>query len=76
LVIAGGPKLESELDALQLAYDAVSAGAAGVDFGRNVFQSTNPVGMIRALRRIVHEGWTPKEAAQELGQVVGGQAAR
>ena len=76
LVIAGGPKLESELDALQLAYDAVSAGAAGVDFGRNVFQSSNPVGMIRALRRIVHEGWTPKEAAQELGQVVGGQAAR
>ncbi len=76
LVIAGGPKLESEMDALQLAYDAVSAGAAGVDFGRNVFQSSNPVGMIRALRRIVHEGWTPKEAAQELGQVVGGQAAR
>lgn len=69
LVVAGGPKMETELDALKLAYDAVQAGAAGVDFGRNVFQSSNPVGMIKALRRIVHENWSTKEAAQELGQL-------
>lgn len=70
LVIAGGPKLETELDALKLAHEAINAGAAGVDFGRNVFQSSNPVGMIKALRRVVHEGWSPTEASEDLGQVV------
>src|SRR5439155_1618623 len=45
LVVAGGPKLETELDALELAYDAIQDGAKGVDMGRNIWQSTNPVGM-------------------------------
>ncbi|RJQ53015.1 MAG: 3-hydroxy-5-phosphonooxypentane-2,4-dione thiolase [Actinobacteria bacterium] len=54
LVIAGGKKLP-EREALQLAYDAVSRGAVGVDMGRNIFQSDNPVGMIKAVRAIVHE---------------------
>ena len=54
VVIAGGKKLP-ERDALQLAHDAVSDGAAGVDMGRNIFQSTSPVGMIRAVRAIVHD---------------------
>lgn len=67
LVIAGGPKLETEMDALRLAYDAVRLGAAGVDMGRNIWQSSNPVGMIRAIRRIVHDSATPEEAAEELG---------
>lgn len=62
VVIAGGPKLDSELDALRLAYDAVSRGAAGVDMGRNIFQSEYPVAMIQAVRKIVHEGATPDEA--------------
>lgn len=62
LVIAGGPKLETELDALQLASDAVSRGAAGVDMGRNIWQSPNPVAMIRAIRSIVHENVSLKEA--------------
>lgn len=62
VVIAGGPKLDSELDALKLAHDAVSRGAAGVDMGRNIFQSEHPVAMIQAVRRIVHEGATPAEA--------------
>jgi putative autoinducer-2 (AI-2) aldolase len=38
-----------------MAHDAISAGAAGVDFGRNIWQSAAPVAMIRALRAIVHE---------------------
>lgn len=54
VVIAGGKKV-SEMDALKLAHNAVSEGAAGVDMGRNIFQSTNPVGMIKAVRAIVHD---------------------
>jgi 3-hydroxy-5-phosphonooxypentane-2,4-dione thiolase len=61
LVIAGGKKLP-EKDALQLAQDAVADGAVGVDMGRNIFQSTSPVGMIRAVRSIVHDGTEVEEA--------------
>ncbi len=61
VVIAGGKKLP-EKEALQLAAAAVSKGAAGVDMGRNIFQSSNPVGMIRAVRAVVHEGKPVEEA--------------
>ena len=54
IVIAGGKKI-AEREAIQLAHDAVSAGARGVDMGRNIFQSDCPVGMIRAVRAVVHE---------------------
>ena len=53
VIIAGGPKLK-EKDALQLTYDAIKAGAVGVDMGRNIWQSDYPVPMIRAVRAIVH----------------------
>jgi putative autoinducer-2 (AI-2) aldolase len=55
LVVAGGKKVP-EKDAIQLAFNAVQAGARGVDMGRNIFQSDCPVGMIRAVRSVVHEG--------------------
>jgi putative autoinducer-2 (AI-2) aldolase len=55
IVIAGGKKLE-EAEALKMAYDAVQAGAAGVDMGRNIFQSNAPLAMIQAVRKVVHEG--------------------
>lgn len=61
IVIAGGKKLP-ELDALTMAYRAIQEGAAGVDMGRNIFQSDSPVGMIRAVRAVVHEGETPEAA--------------
>lgn len=54
VIIAGGKKLP-EREPLQLARSATSEGAVGVDMGRNIFQSENPVGMIRAVRAIVHE---------------------
>jgi len=54
VVIAGGKKLP-EKEALQMAYDAVSNGAIGVDMGRNIFQSDRPVGMIKAVKAIVHD---------------------
>lgn len=66
LVIAGGPKLNTPLDALKLAGDAVRKGAAGVDMGRNIWQSENAVGMIKAIRAIVHENAPVKEAAKLL----------
>lgn len=62
LVIAGGPKLETELDALQIAYDAIKRGAVGVDMGRNIWQSKHPVAMIKAIRAIVHENASVKKA--------------
>jgi putative autoinducer-2 (AI-2) aldolase len=62
VVIAGGKKLATERDALQLASDAVLAGAAGIDFGRNVWQSPHPQAMLRALRSVVHADATVEEA--------------
>lgn len=62
IVIAGGPKLETELDTFQLVHDALEAGAVGVDMGRNIWQHDYPIAMIKAIRAIVHEGSTAKEA--------------
>ena len=64
LVVAGGPKLESEMDAFQLASDAIREGAVGVDMGRNIWQSEHPVPMIRAIREIVHHGLSVREAKE------------
>ncbi|MDP1809021.1 MAG: 3-hydroxy-5-phosphonooxypentane-2,4-dione thiolase [Actinomycetota bacterium] len=62
VVIAGGPKLKTELDAMKMAYDAIQKGAVGVDMGRNIWQSDYPVPMIRAIREVVHNGAKPAEA--------------
>lgn len=63
IVMAGGKKI-AEIDALTMAYNAIQAGAAGVDMGRNIFQSDDPVAMIRAVRELIHNNATPKEALQ------------
>lgn len=62
VVIAGGPKLETEMDVFNMVHDAVSRGAAGVDMGRNIWQHDHPVAMIRAIRAVVHEGSSPRKA--------------
>ncbi|MEM2997266.1 MAG: 3-hydroxy-5-phosphonooxypentane-2,4-dione thiolase LsrF, partial [Candidatus Bathyarchaeia archaeon] len=62
VLIAGGPKMDTELEALETAYNAIQAGAVGVVMGRNIWQSDHSVAMIRAVRAIVHEGATPREA--------------
>ncbi|MEX0657397.1 MAG: 3-hydroxy-5-phosphonooxypentane-2,4-dione thiolase [Nitrosopumilaceae archaeon] len=64
VIIAGGPKLE-ERQALELTYNAIKSGAAGVDMGRNIWQSKYPVPMIRAVRAIVH-GNSNVEQAYDL----------
>ena len=61
VVMAGGKKMP-ERDALQMTANAIKEGASGVDMGRNIFQSDNPVGMIKAIRAIVHKGASVDEA--------------
>ena len=61
LVMAGGKKIP-ELDALKMSYNAIQEGAAGVDMGRNIFQSAAPIAMIQAVRGVVHDNLKPKEA--------------
>jgi putative autoinducer-2 (AI-2) aldolase len=64
VVIAGGKKIP-EADALQLAHNAISDGAAGVDMGRNIFQAESPVDMIQAVRSVVVDGVAPADAYKE-----------
>ena len=61
IVMAGGKKLP-ELEALTMAYNAVDQGAAGVDMGRNIFQSDAPAAMIQAVGKVVHEQMKPQQA--------------
>jgi putative autoinducer-2 (AI-2) aldolase len=63
VVMAGGKKIP-EIDALTMAYKAVSEGAVGVDMGRNIFQSDCPVGMIKAVKAVVHKLEKPNMALQ------------
>ncbi|MDH4122684.1 MAG: 3-hydroxy-5-phosphonooxypentane-2,4-dione thiolase [Thermoplasmata archaeon] len=61
IVVAGGPKIP-EKKALELTADSMQAGAIGVDMGRNIWQSDNPIAMIKAVRAIVHNDVNTKEA--------------
>jgi putative autoinducer-2 (AI-2) aldolase len=63
IVMAGGKKIP-ELDALTMAYNAVQQGAAGVDMGRNIFQSDAPRAMLQAVGRVVHDNMAPKDALE------------
>ena len=63
VVIAGGKKLP-EIEALELAYNAIQCGASGVDMGRNVFQSEAPLAMIKAVAGVVHDDLKPTEALE------------
>ncbi|MBI2440580.1 MAG: 3-hydroxy-5-phosphonooxypentane-2,4-dione thiolase [Lentisphaerae bacterium] len=68
IVMAGGKKLP-ELEALTMAYNAVQEGAAGVDMGRNIFQSDCPKAMIKAIGKVVHANLKPAEALEYLASV-------
>jgi putative autoinducer-2 (AI-2) aldolase len=62
VVMAGGPQVDTEREAFDFVYDGIEKGAVGVNLGRNIWQNDFPVAMIRALRAIIHENATPKEA--------------
>jgi putative autoinducer-2 (AI-2) aldolase len=62
VIIAGGPKCETELEVFEFVYDGMQKGGIGINLGRNVWQHPNPVAMAKALYAIVHEKATPKRA--------------
>jgi putative autoinducer-2 (AI-2) aldolase len=62
VVIAGGPKVDTEREVFEFVHDGMQRGAIGVNLGRNIWQSPHPVPMIRALRHIIHENGTVAEA--------------
>jgi putative autoinducer-2 (AI-2) aldolase len=62
VVIAGGPKTDSQLEVLQFVHDGMQRGAAGVNLGRNIWQDACPPGMAAALKAVIHEEATPKDA--------------
>ncbi|MHA1275213.1 MAG: 2-amino-3,7-dideoxy-D-threo-hept-6-ulosonate synthase [Promethearchaeota archaeon] len=66
VIIAGGPKIDTINDLLQMVYDSVQAGGAGVAFGRNVFQADDPTKLVSALSKIVHKGYTVEEVLKEI----------
>ncbi len=65
VIMAGGPKVNTELEVFEFVYDGMQNGAIGVNLGRNIWQNDFPVAMIKAIRAIIHQNATPKEA-QEL----------
>jgi putative autoinducer-2 (AI-2) aldolase len=63
-VIAGGPKLETPMDAFEMTYSALEQGACGVDMGRNIWQDDHALPMIQAVRAIIHENANPNQAKE------------
>jgi fructose-bisphosphate aldolase / 2-amino-3,7-dideoxy-D-threo-hept-6-ulosonate synthase len=68
VLIAGGPKCKSQQEVLQTTSDAITAGAAGLSIGRNVFQCDNQVQIVKALSAIVHKGASVEQALKVLGE--------
>ena len=62
VVIAGGPKVDTELEVFNFVHDGMEKGAIGVNLGRNIWQHDYPVAMVKALRAIIHEKANPKQA--------------
>lgn len=66
IVIAGGPKMESDRDIVQMVYDSVQAGGSGLSVGRNIFQNTQPARLVAALSKVVHENFSVDQACELL----------
>lgn len=64
VVVAGGPRVESELEVFEFVHDAIQKGAIGVNLGRNVWQNVYPVAMIRAIRSIIHQNASVEESSE------------
>lgn len=69
VVMAGGPKCETELEVLEFVYDGIQKGAIGVNLGRNVWQNPHPVAMARALQAVIHKNAAPKEAYELFNEL-------
>lgn len=73
VVIAGGPKTETQQEVFNFVYDGLQKGAVGVNLGRNIWQSEHPVAAIRAIRAIIHENYNAKEANDLYEQIRAGE---
>ena len=73
IVIAGGPKFDTELPVFEFVYDGMQKGAIGVNLGRNIWQHGHPVAMAKALHAIIHEEATAKEANDIFNEVKSGK---
>ncbi|ETR74407.1 MAG: fructose-bisphosphate aldolase, class I [Candidatus Magnetoglobus multicellularis str. Araruama] len=62
VVIAGGPKMDSDKAILEMVKDAIDAGASGTSIGRNIFQHDNPTKIVQAMTRVVHYNASVEEA--------------
>ena len=71
IIMAGGPKCETELEVLEFVHDGIQKGAVGINLGRNVWQSPQPVAMAKALRAVVHDNATVKQAQEIYDQTKG-----
>jgi 3-hydroxy-5-phosphonooxypentane-2,4-dione thiolase len=69
VVIAGGPKCESEVDVFKFVYDGIEKGAIGINLGRNVWQSSHPVAVAAGLKAIIHENANVKKAENIFNEV-------
>ena len=69
VVMAGGPKTETDREVFEFVHDGMEKGAIGVNLGRNIWQNDHPVAMIKALRAIIHEKASVKEANEIFEQV-------
>ena len=74
VVIAGGPKTETQQEVFDFVYDGIQKGAIGVNLGRNIWQTEHPVAAIRAIRAIVHDKYTAREAGDLFEKVKTGKA--
>ena len=69
VVVAGGPRMATSEELLQMISESMEAGAAGVAMGRNVFQAEDVRGMVKAISLVVHQGYDAREAMKELGEL-------
>jgi len=70
IVIAGGPKTETQREVFDFVHDGIQKGAIGVNLGRNIWQTEHPIAAIRAIRAIIHANYTPKEAEDLYAQII------
>jgi DhnA family fructose-bisphosphate aldolase class Ia len=68
VLLAGGPKTPNDLETLRMVQGAMTSGARGAFYGRNVWQHKNPAGMVRALRRVIHDNADAEDAVLELSR--------
>lgn len=76
IVVAGGPKLDTYRDVLELTYNALQAGAIGVDMGRNIWQSSHPAAIIQGVKSIVHQNASVNEAMELVEDLMNDDTAR